>query len=77
MLQSNMESTPFCAGAAPFLPSDMAKGLRALGGRMKGTNWNGARIAPDAAPEYLWVQSYQLPVLAMLAHGSCGGRWPS
>ena len=73
MLQGNMESTPFCAGAAPFLDGYRRTGQE-LGCATRKAH--GARIAPDAANAFCEC-AYQVPVLAMLAHGSCGGRCPS
>lgn len=66
MLHSNMESTPFWAGASPFSSTP----AKTIGGQKK------AAPGPNRTPLWL-VQdrgAYQVPVFGMLAQGSWGGR---
>ncbi len=42
--------------------------------RARGGNGDGWQVVP---PETGRGRNYQLPVFSMLAHGSCGSRWPS
>lgn len=69
MLQGNMESTPFWASAPPF------------SGRGRNSVDAQSKRRPDRSGRRLAIQAmrrvYQVPVLGMLAQGSCGGRWPS
>lgn len=69
MLQGNMESTPFWAGAPPFSGRGQ-KSVDAQGKRRP--DRSGRRLAISAGRAV-----YQVPVLGMLAQGSCGGKWPS
>ena len=75
-LASETHSSPDGGGGPPkVVEGHVPQPLLRSVGTCRGCPSTTLRVVPLPVPGR--ILAYQLPVLAMLAHGSCGSRWPS